>query len=207
MSHFYPLLALGNATGDCVHSKYPWTEKYLGECTENDKQFIGMLLGLTSILCWLVAQLPYVGQPVVPTCPLILPPLTPDCCRQLIKNYQNGKAESLSIWFLADWLTGDISNLIGCVLTKQVPTQVECYALLMLPCHPPPLLLPCCTTASAYCCCFVGLLMTPLFALSRVADMTLQLYTAIYFCLIDSAMVIQWLYYKNKKVGYMLYQD
>ena len=41
-------------------------------------------------------------------------------CRQLYLNFKLGRAEGLSLLFLADWLLGDITNLIGCILTKQV---------------------------------------------------------------------------------------
>lgn len=60
------------------------------------------------------------------------------------KNWRNGSVEGLSIVFLAEWLAGDITNLVGCLLTQQVQTQ---------------------------------------------------LFTAIYFCVIDSFMVGQHLYY------------
>ena len=45
--------------------------------------------------------------------------------RQLYKNWRNSSATGLSGEFLADWLAGDITNLVGCILTKQVPTQVS----------------------------------------------------------------------------------
>eukprot|EP00049_Salpingoeca_infusionum_P018168 m.356028 g.356028 ORF g.356028 m.356028 type:complete len:338 (+) comp17424_c0_seq1:434-1447(+) len=100
---------------------YPWTQKYLGECACDKMQLAGLIIGLSSILCWMVAQTP-----------------------QLYKNWRAGTAEGLSGIFLADWLAGDITNLVGCILTKQVPTQ---------------------------------------------------LYTAIWFCIIDTSMLAQWIYY------------
>lgn len=61
-------------------------------------------------------------------------------------------ADSLSFLFLAEWLTGDITNLIGCLLSNTTKTQ---------------------------------------------------LYTAAYFCVIDTAMVAQWLHYNrlNKRLA------
>ena len=33
--------------------------------------------------------------------------------------------EALSFWFLMQWLLGDVTNLIGAVLTRQLATQVR----------------------------------------------------------------------------------
>ncbi|GJJ73247.1 solute carrier family 66 (lysosomal lysine-arginine transporter), member 1 [Entomortierella parvispora] len=62
---------------------------------------MSLLLGYVSILCWLNAQIP-----------------------QIIENFKLGSAESLSLPFLINWLLGDISNLIGCILTHQLPFQM-----------------------------------------------------------------------------------
>jgi uncharacterized protein with PQ loop repeat len=59
------------------------------------------VLGLANIGCWLVAQSP-----------------------QLYENWKNSSVEALSPAFLLMWLTGDITNLVGCVLTKQLPVQL-----------------------------------------------------------------------------------
>ncbi len=45
------------------------------------RDLAGFILGMSSIACWLVAQLP-----------------------QIISNYRNKSAEALSPWFLAEWL-------------------------------------------------------------------------------------------------------
>ena len=42
---------------------------------------------------------------------------------QLYENYKRGSVESLSKVFLSIWLVGDLTNLSGSVLTKQLPTQ------------------------------------------------------------------------------------
>ncbi|EJD36580.1 hypothetical protein AURDEDRAFT_74102, partial [Auricularia subglabra TFB-10046 SS5] len=42
---------------------------------------------------------------------------------QLIVNYRNQSADGLALPFLLNWLLGDISNLIGCILTHQLPFQ------------------------------------------------------------------------------------
>lgn len=105
-------------------TEYSWVYVYFRACITTDLEFTGFVLGMLSNVCWLIAQGP-----------------------QLWKNYKNGKADSLSFLFLAEWLTGDITNLIGCLLTNTTKTQ---------------------------------------------------LYTAAYFCVIDTAMVTQWLYYNNQ---------
>ena len=43
---------------------------------------------------------------------------------QIYKNYQLQSASGLSIYFLGEWLLGDLSNLVGAVLTKQAAWQV-----------------------------------------------------------------------------------
>lgn len=63
-------------------------------------EYAAALVGMSSITFWVLAQLP-----------------------QLIVNFQLRKVESLSWMFIAVWLTGDITNLVGCVLTKQLPFQ------------------------------------------------------------------------------------
>lgn len=81
--------------------KYEWCKSYLGECVQSDVEFAGFMLGLLSNVCWLVAQAP-----------------------QIYKNWKNGTSESLSIAFLAAWLTGDITNLVGCLMTDTTKTQL-----------------------------------------------------------------------------------
>ncbi|CAA7271627.1 unnamed protein product [Cyclocybe aegerita] len=58
------------------------------------------LLGFTSIGCWLGAQFP-----------------------QVVENIRRQSCEGLALPFLANWLLGDISNLVGCILTHQLPFQ------------------------------------------------------------------------------------
>jgi len=58
------------------------------------------LLGYISMGCWLGAQFP-----------------------QVIENYKQQSSEGLSLPFLCNWLMGDFSNLIGCLLTHQLPFQ------------------------------------------------------------------------------------
>lgn len=45
-------------------------------------------------------------------------------CSQLIENLRRGDASSLSPLFLLQWLLGDVSNLVGALLTGQLATQI-----------------------------------------------------------------------------------
>ncbi|TLD27874.1 Protein RTC2 [Venturia nashicola] len=78
----------------------------LGTCIPTNLALISTALGTLSIIAWLFAQLP-----------------------QIYKNYQMHSTSGLSIYFLAEWLLGDISNLFGSLLTGQATWQViiACY--------------------------------------------------------------------------------
>jgi uncharacterized protein with PQ loop repeat len=78
----------------------------LGTCIPTNLALISTVLGTFSIIAWLFAQLP-----------------------QIYKNYQLHSTSGLSIYFLAEWLLGDISNLFGSLLTGQATWQViiACY--------------------------------------------------------------------------------
>ncbi|KAK8162253.1 PQ loop repeat protein [Phyllosticta citrichinensis] len=85
-------------------------------CVPTNLALFSTLLGTLSIVSWLFAQLP-----------------------QIWKNYQLKSTSGLSIFFLGEWLLGDLSNLLGCVFTDQALWQV--------------------IVASYYCfvdCCLVG---------------------------------------------------
>ncbi|CDO68284.1 hypothetical protein BN946_scf184799.g11 [Trametes cinnabarina] len=58
------------------------------------------LLGYTSIACWLGAQFP-----------------------QVIENARRQSVDGLALPFLMNWLLGDATNLLGCILTQQLPFQ------------------------------------------------------------------------------------
>ncbi|KAG8853517.1 hypothetical protein FRB96_008119 [Tulasnella sp. 330] len=42
---------------------------------------------------------------------------------QIIANIKNQSVESLALPFLTSWLLGDLTNLVGCILTNQLPFQ------------------------------------------------------------------------------------
>jgi uncharacterized protein with PQ loop repeat len=56
---------------------------------------------MANILFWMVAQLP-----------------------QVWKNFRVRDAGALSFGFVFTWLLGDLTNLLGCILTHQLPTQL-----------------------------------------------------------------------------------
>lgn len=61
---------------------------------------LSVVLGYTSIVCWLGAQLP-----------------------QIVENFKTQSVDGLALPFLVNWLFGDATNLIGCILTDQLPFQ------------------------------------------------------------------------------------
>ncbi|KAL8993886.1 MAG: hypothetical protein Q9169_006005, partial [Polycauliona sp. 2 TL-2023] len=70
-------------------------------CVPTPLALLSTALGILSIISWLFAQLP-----------------------QVIKNYKLKSASGLSIYFLAEWLLGDLTNLLGALLTGQAAWQV-----------------------------------------------------------------------------------
>jgi hypothetical protein len=59
------------------------------------------MAGMLSMCFWLCAQLP-----------------------QIVKNHKTGQAEALSWAFLFIWLLGDVSNFLGCILSKRLAFQL-----------------------------------------------------------------------------------
>ncbi|KAF3931201.1 hypothetical protein ABW19_dt0206814 [Dactylella cylindrospora] len=73
---------------------------HLSSCIPTPLTLLSTLAGMLSITSWLFAQMP-----------------------QIVKNYQQKSAESLSFLFLFIWCLGDSSNLIGAVLLDQMTFQ------------------------------------------------------------------------------------
>lgn len=69
-------------------------------CVPTPLAFLSTTLGILSIVSWLFAQVP-----------------------QIFKNYTLKSASGLSIYFLAEWLLGDLANLLGALFTKQAAWQ------------------------------------------------------------------------------------
>ncbi|KAL9127881.1 MAG: hypothetical protein Q9217_003317 [Psora testacea] len=70
-------------------------------CVPTTLALLSTSLGIFSIIAWLFAQLP-----------------------QIYKNYKLKSASGLSIYFLTEWLLGDITNLLGALFTGQAQWQV-----------------------------------------------------------------------------------
>lgn len=83
-----------------------WLSFTFHTCLPSTLGLISTLLGVLSIVSWLFAQLP-----------------------QIVKNFQLHSTSGLSILFLAEWLLGDLSNLLGSIFTNQASWQVilACY--------------------------------------------------------------------------------
>ncbi|KAK9240963.1 PQ loop repeat-domain-containing protein [Lipomyces kononenkoae] len=77
-----------------------WIARATGSCMYGEMGAFSYILGYLSLFSWLWAQLP-----------------------QVIKNYRNHSVEGLSWLFLFNWFLGDATNLIGCLLTQQLPFQ------------------------------------------------------------------------------------
>lgn len=86
-----------------------WIRVGFEDCVYDRTDAVGFAFGMLSIACWLVAQLP-----------------------QFVQNFRSGSAESLSPWFLAEWLLGDTFNLLGCLMTgDQLPSETYTAAYFM----------------------------------------------------------------------------
>ncbi|BGP37986.1 hypothetical protein JCM10449v2_001913 [Rhodotorula kratochvilovae] len=65
-----------------------------------DWESVSSALGVASVVTWLFAQSP-----------------------QVYLNFKSGSVEGLALPFLVSWFAGDFTNLVGCVLTHQLPFQ------------------------------------------------------------------------------------
>uniref|UniRef100_A0A672N183 Lysosomal amino acid transporter 1 homolog n=1 Tax=Sinocyclocheilus grahami TaxID=75366 RepID=A0A672N183_SINGR len=90
----------GNLSSLCPHG-IEWIWYGLGECAQDGRDIASVVLGLLSIVCFMVSSLP-----------------------QYYSSCKTGNMDSaLSIWFLLFWLAGDSCNLIGSFLADQLPLQ------------------------------------------------------------------------------------
>lgn len=90
----------GNFSSLCPNGSV-WVWDGLGECTQDARDMASVILGLLSIVCFMVSSLP-----------------------QYYSSCKTGNMDSaLSIWFLLLWLGGDSCNLVGSFLADQLPLQ------------------------------------------------------------------------------------
>lgn len=75
-------------------------DHYLHENFDTVISHVSVYSGYLSFTIWLFAQLP-----------------------QIIENYFNRSVEGVNILFLGCWISGDLTNLMGCLLTKALPFQ------------------------------------------------------------------------------------
>ncbi|XP_023648427.1 lysosomal amino acid transporter 1 homolog isoform X1 [Paramormyrops kingsleyae] len=84
----------------CVNGT-PWIRYLFEECADSAWEYCSVVIGLISMLCFLLSTLP-----------------------QVYESYRNGRVEeAISLGFLLFILSGDISNFAGCYLTRQLPVQ------------------------------------------------------------------------------------
>ncbi|XP_059623739.1 probable vacuolar amino acid transporter YPQ3 [Cornus florida] len=95
---------LGNPLAYCVNERKPcvgWVDKAFKDCLCNLSDEISFGLGLVSLVCWGVAEIP-----------------------QIITNFRTKSSHGVSILFLLTWVAGDVFNLVGCFLEPAtLPTQ------------------------------------------------------------------------------------
>ncbi|KAK4429130.1 putative vacuolar amino acid transporter YPQ1 [Sesamum alatum] len=78
-----------------------WIEEVFKDCLCNLNDQISFGLGIASLVCWAVAEIP-----------------------QIITNFTNKSAAGVSLAFLSTWIVGDVFNLVGCILEPAtLPTQ------------------------------------------------------------------------------------
>ncbi|KAJ0535385.1 hypothetical protein HanIR_Chr09g0430101 [Helianthus annuus] len=99
-----------NSLSYCVKQSKPcvgWVNKYFKDCLCNLSDEISFGLGIASLVCWGVAEIP-----------------------QIITNFRTKSSHGVSLLFLLTWIAGDIFNLVGCLLEPAtLPTQYYTAAL------------------------------------------------------------------------------
>ncbi|KAI3794065.1 hypothetical protein L1987_36690 [Smallanthus sonchifolius] len=89
----------------CVKENKPcvgwWVDKYFKDCLCNVNDEVSFGLGIVSLVCWGVAEIP-----------------------QIITNFRTKSSHGVSLIFLLTWIAGDVFNLVGCLLEPAtLPTQ------------------------------------------------------------------------------------
>ncbi|XP_061197222.1 lysosomal amino acid transporter 1 homolog isoform X2 [Saccostrea echinata] len=93
---------ISNVTDTNCSTGIQWIYKVLGDCVWDTRGIVSVALGVASILFWLVVSIP-----------------------QMVKNCRNiAGVEGISILLILQWTLGDATNLVGAILTKQLPLQI-----------------------------------------------------------------------------------
>ncbi|XP_062567032.1 lysosomal amino acid transporter 1 homolog isoform X2 [Saccostrea cucullata] len=102
-TYFYRLTDdISNVTDTNCSTGIQWIYKVLGDCVWDTRGIVSVALGVASILFWLVVSIP-----------------------QMVKNCRNiAGVEGISILLILQWTLGDATNLVGAILTKQLPLQI-----------------------------------------------------------------------------------
>ncbi|KAK6939521.1 PQ-loop repeat, partial [Dillenia turbinata] len=78
-----------------------WVKTYFGDCLCNLTDEFSFGLGMISLICWAVAEVP-----------------------QIITNFKTKSGHGVSLWLLFAWIVGDIFNIVGCLIdSATLPTQ------------------------------------------------------------------------------------
>lgn len=77
-----------------------WIMKVFADCVDTNLKLIGFIIGFISFFLWLL--------PLIP---------------QLMHNYRTKRCDGLSIYFILFWIVGDCCNMLGAILTNQLPIQ------------------------------------------------------------------------------------
>jgi len=94
----------------CMPLANAWIQRWFKECIYTPWEMVGFCIGLSSVMFWIVAQVP-----------------------QFVTNFSRQSADALSPWFLVQWLVGDSCNFIGCLLTgDQLVTETITAAYFIL---------------------------------------------------------------------------
>jgi len=78
-----------------------WVGQFIGNCTWTPVEVVSLVFGLSNIVLWLFATFP-----------------------QFYENWKRKSVEAVHPLFLIIWLLGDTTNLLGSVLTQQLPFQI-----------------------------------------------------------------------------------
>ncbi|XP_008790229.2 probable vacuolar amino acid transporter YPQ1 [Phoenix dactylifera] len=97
-------MAKSPAWASCAEEKKAcvgWIEKYFKDCVCSLSGEISFGLGLISLICWGIAEIP-----------------------QIVTNFQTKSCHGVSLGLILTWVIGDIFNLAGCLLEPvTLPTQ------------------------------------------------------------------------------------
>lgn len=110
LSFLNSIATTSNSLSYCVKQNKPcigWVNKYFKDCLCNLRDEISFGLGIVSLVCWGVAEIP-----------------------QIITNFRTKSSHGVSLIFLLTWIAGDVFNLVGCLLEPAtLPTQYYTAAL------------------------------------------------------------------------------